>query len=190
MEKILFVNACIRENSRTLELARYVLSHLEGQVEEVCLNEEKIPALDREGLSRRTEALELGALDDPALRYARQFRRAETIVIAAPYYDLSFPSCLKNYLEAICCVGLTFFYDEQERPQTLCAGKRLIYVTTGGGAVWQEFGYGYVKRLFSEFFHIHQAQFFCAERLDLLGSEPDVLMEAAKRRINRELIRA
>lgn len=187
MENILFVNACLREQSRTLVLAKYVLSHLEGEVEEVCLNDARVPALDRESLSRRMELLGMDALDDPMLAWARQFRHAQTIVIAAPYYDLSFPSCLKNYLEAICCVGLTFYYDEFERPQTLCAGKRLIYVTTGGGVVCPEFGYGYVKRLFAEFFHIHRSQFFCAERLDLLGSNPDTLMEAAKQRIQREL---
>ena len=52
------------------------------------------------------------------LRHARQFRDADIVVIAAPYYDLSFPSALKNYLEAICCVGLTFYYDENEIAQT------------------------------------------------------------------------
>ena len=38
MDKILFINACIRENSRTLELAKYVLDKIGKEVEEVKIN--------------------------------------------------------------------------------------------------------------------------------------------------------
>ncbi len=48
--------------------------------------------------------------DDPYFRYARQFAGADEIVIAAPYWDLSFPSVLKVYLEHICITGITFQY--------------------------------------------------------------------------------
>ena len=37
MEKILFINACLRENSRTLELAKHVLKKVQGTLEEVKL---------------------------------------------------------------------------------------------------------------------------------------------------------
>ena len=40
MEKILFINACVRENSRTLELARCILDKLNGEMHSmnsVCL---------------------------------------------------------------------------------------------------------------------------------------------------------
>ena len=37
MDKILFINACVREESRTLALAKEVLSRLEGNIEEVNL---------------------------------------------------------------------------------------------------------------------------------------------------------
>ena len=179
MDKILFVNSCIRPESRTLILAKHLLSKLNGQVEELNLATEAIPALNADSLKYRTELLGAEKYDDPMLRYARQFREADLIVIAAPYYDLSFPSALKNYLENICCVGLTFYYDENEVSQTCTKARKLYYVSTGGGEMNRQFGFGYVKALVGEFFHIRDVQGFFAEKLDLLGSNPDVIMEQA-----------
>lgn len=179
MEKILFVNACIRPESRTLRLAKRLLSHLKGEVEEVNLEKEAIPALNTETLKYRQELLAAENFTDPMLRFARQFKEADTIVIAAPYYDLSFPSALKNYLESVCCVGLTFYYDEQEIAQTLCRAKKLYYVSSGGGVLNKSFGFEYVKALVGEFFHIFDVQGFFAEKLDLLGSDPEAIMDAA-----------
>lgn len=180
MEKILLVNACVRPMSRTMELTRCILSHLTGIVEEVNLEAEQIQPHTWERLQRRDALLAREEYADPMFRYARQFRDADVIVIAAPYYDLSFPSSLKNYLESICNVGLTFYYDENELPQTLCRGKRLIYVSTSGAEFLPDFGFCYVKRLFSEFFHIDNAQCFYAEKLNLLDSDPESIMKQAK----------
>lgn len=179
MDKILFINACIRPESRTLILARHLLSQLGGQVEEVNLEKEAIPALNTESLKYRQDLLAMEKFDDPMLRYARQFREADVIVIAAPYYDLSFPSSLKNYLEAICCVGLTFYYDENEVAQTYTRARKLYYVSTGGGELKKQFGFAYVKALVGEFFHIFDVEGFFAEKLDLLGSDPDGVMREA-----------
>lgn len=177
MDKVLFINACIRPESRTLRMARHLLEMLSGTVQEVTLEREKIPALNAETLKYRQELLAAERFDDPMLKYACQFREADIIVIAAPYYDLSFSSCLKNYLEAICCVGLTFYYDAQENPQTLCRAKKLYYVSTGGGELKKEYGFRYVKAVVQEFFHIPDVVGFFAEKLDLLGSDADVIME-------------
>ena len=48
MENILFINACVRPESRTYRLAQEVLKKLNGKKEEVCLFQENIPALDLE----------------------------------------------------------------------------------------------------------------------------------------------
>ena len=42
MEKILFINACVRENSRTLELARCILDKLNGEMGEINLEQENL----------------------------------------------------------------------------------------------------------------------------------------------------
>lgn len=179
MDKILFINGCIRPESRTLMLTKHLLSKLEGEIEEVNLEKESIPALNSSSLKYRQELLAAERFEDPMLSYARQFKEADVIVIAAPYYDLSFPSALKNYLEAICCVGLTFYYDENEVAQTHTKARRLYYVSTGGGILKKQFGFEYVKALVGEFFHIFDVQGFFAEKLDLLGSDPEAIMRDA-----------
>ena len=188
MDKILFVNSCIREESRTRILANHLLSKLDGRVEEVNLQEERIPALTGETLLRKQRLLEGEEFEDPMFRYARQFREADMIVIAAPYYDLSFPSALKNYLEAICCVGLTFYYDENEVAQTNCKARKLYYVSTGGGILKKQFGFEYVRALVGEFFHISDVQGFFAEKLDLIGARPDEIMAEVLREIDEAFV--
>lgn len=179
MDKILFINGCIRPESRTLILGNHLLAKLNGQVEEVNLEREAIPALTGEALKYRGDLLAAGKFDDPMLRYARQFKEADIIVMAAPYYDLSFSSNLKNYLEAVACVGLTFYYDENEVAQTHTRARKLYYVSTGGGILKKQYGFEYVKTLVGEFYHIFDVQGFFAEKLDLLGSDPEKIMQEA-----------
>lgn len=110
MNKVLFINACVRPESRTCRLAREVLKRLPGEPEELRLYEEPIEPLDQETLEKRTELVARGDYRDPLFRYAKQFAQAADIVVAAPYWDLSFPAILKVYLEQICVTGLTFQY--------------------------------------------------------------------------------
>jgi len=184
MDKILFINACIRPESRTLILANHLLSKLNGQVEEVNLEKEAIPALTTASLKYRQDLLAAEQFDDPMLKYARQFKEADVIVIAAPYYDLSFPSSLKNYLEAVACVGLTFWYDENEVAQTHTRARKLYYVSTGGGILKKQYGFEYIKALVGEFYHIFDVQGFFAEKLDLLGSDPNAIMQEALQKVD------
>ena len=58
----------------------------------------------------RTKMLADGAFQDPLFGLARQFAAADRIVIAAPYWDLSFPAALKQYVEQINVLGITFIY--------------------------------------------------------------------------------
>lgn len=46
MNKVLFINACVRPESRTCRLAREVLKRLPGEPEELRLYEEPIEPLD------------------------------------------------------------------------------------------------------------------------------------------------
>ena len=132
MKKILFVNACVRPCSRTYLLAQEVLKKLNGQIEEVHLGHEQLSPLDLELLEKRNQIISSKNFSDPLFRYAAQFAAADEIVIAAPYWDLAFPSILRIYLEHVTVVGVTFQYSPDGIPLGLCKAKRIIYVTTAG----------------------------------------------------------
>ena len=53
--KILLIDACVRDESRTRRLACRVLEHLGGTAETVSLRDEHIVPLDNESLERRTQ---------------------------------------------------------------------------------------------------------------------------------------
>ncbi len=55
---------------------------------------------------------ESGIFDAPVYALARQFRAADAVVVAAPFWDLSYPAALRTYIEYISAVGLTYHYDE------------------------------------------------------------------------------
>jgi FMN-dependent NADH-azoreductase len=65
------------------------------------LNTENIPPLNRELLKKREQLIGEGNINAPMLRLAKQFAEADEIVIAAPFWDLSFPSLLKIYITLI-----------------------------------------------------------------------------------------
>lgn len=56
----------------------------------------------------------------------------DIIVIAAPMYNFSLPTQLKNYFDLIARAGVTFRYTEQG-PEGLVSGKRAIVLSSRGG---------------------------------------------------------
>lgn len=181
MNNILYINACVRENSRTDELTQHLLKSLDGQIQTVCLTEENIKPLDPVLLAKRDQLLKNGKTDDEFFSLARQFASADTIVIAAPYWDLMFPSMLKVYLENITVCGITFRYSEKGIPQSLCKAQKLYYVTTSGGFIGENnFGFDYIRAVASGFFGISDVKFFSAEGLDIYGADVDKIMQEAK----------
>ena len=124
MKKLLFVNACAREESRTLRLCRHFLAELTGfEVEELRLFEEDLRPMDAAALAERDACLQAGDYAHPCLRYAKQFAAADLILIGAPYWDLSFPAALKIYLERVSANGIVFRYDEHGMPHGLCKAR-------------------------------------------------------------------
>lgn len=180
---ILFVNGCVRENSRTLELAQAVLAKETDAIEEVRLYPDGPNGLNAETFRLRDALLTNQELDHPMFRWARQFAAADTIVIAAPYWDLAFPAKVRAYLEEVTVSGITFRYGENGIPQGLCRAKRLIYVTTAGGPIFQNYGYEYIKALAQGFYGIPDVSLVRAEGLDIRGADPEAIMTRAKMEI-------
>ena len=182
--RILFINACVRPGSRTLELARTVLDRLAGDVEEVDLERERIDVLDSAVLALRDACIQENDYSAPMFRFARQLKDADTLVVAAPYWDLMFPALLKVYFEAVMVNGLTFYYTPEGRPKSLCRLKRVIYVTTAGGPIGPfNFGFDYVNALARGFFHTEDVRCLAAEGLDIAGADVESILAEARRQI-------
>ena len=179
MEKILFVNACVRENSRTLALAKTILEKWNNEYTEVNLRETDLRPLNRESLEKRERLVLEGNFSDNMFSLAKEFAAADKIVIAAPYWDLTFPALLKIYLEQITVCGITFEY-RKGIPHGLCKSKTLIYVTTAGGMIYKNFGFEYIKTLAETFFNIPEVLCFKAEGLDIRGASVEKIMTEAK----------
>lgn len=185
MEKILFVNACVRPESRTAGLARYLLEKMEGQVTELKLGDEDIRTLDLESLNRRNDLIEKKEFSDDMFRYARQFGTVDTVVIAAPYWDMSFPAMVKAYVEAIMVQGLTFHYTEEGIPQGLTNIKKVIYVTTAGGPIGDyNMGFDYIKALFGTFCNVTDVTCHKAEMLDVIGMDVESILQETRDEID------
>lgn len=186
MEKnILLINACVHDGSRTLRLARQVLNRLGGRVTELDLEREALTPLTGETLAQREAILHRGEMDAPMLCYARAFAGAEEIVVAAPYWDLSFPAAVKTFFEHVTVTGVTFSYGPDGRPIGHCRAKRLFYVMTAGGPILPpNHGFAYVRDLTSMFYGIPEIVLFSAELLDVAGSDAEAILAAATEKID------
>lgn len=184
MRGILFINACPRPNSRTLELAQRVLMKMDGEIQEVCLFEECPAYLTWTNLQLRDRYVASKDFSHPMFHYAREFSEADEIVIAAPYWDLMFPAVLKNYLENVSVAGVTFRYSTNGIPTGLCRAKKLYYITTAGGYIGDnDFGFSYIKALAENLFGIKNVICIRAEGLDISDDCARESMQKAIRNI-------
>jgi len=177
---ILLINACVRKDSRTKRLADALLGKLNGEVEEIRTSEMDFPVADEAFLQKRDDLIAKKKWDDPLFAPARQFAKADTVVVAAPYWDLSFPASLKQYFEQINVLGITFEYSPEGFPVPLCKAGKLYYVTTAGGSfVPEDYGFGYVKALAQGFYGIKDVELIKATGLDIYGADVEEIMNRA-----------
>ena len=177
---ILYINVCVRDDSRTRRLGEALLRQLGGDVVRVNIGDMKFDITDQAFLKQRDHLIAKGMFDDDSFKLARQFAEADTIVIAAPYWDLSFPAALKQYIEKINVLGITFEYTAEGYPVGLCRADKLYYVmTAGGNYVPEEFGFGYIKALAENFYGIKDVKLIKATGLDIYGNDPEKIMEEA-----------
>ena len=175
---ILYINACVRRDSRTKRLAECLLGKLDEPFTEVRLEDIPFPVTDEAYLKKRDEMIEAEDFSDPAFALAKQFAEADCVVIAAPYWDLSFPAALKQYFEHINVRGITFTYTPEGIPRGLCRAKHVYYVMTAGGSyVPEEFGFGYVKALAQGYYGIEDVQLIQAVGLDIVGADAEEILQ-------------
>ena len=191
MENILFIDACMRapELSRTHRLCRYFLAqytarHPEAEVLHRDLRQCALPLLTG-ALARERDGWVAWGMDHPLLSPAREVAGADLILVGAPYWDMSFPSALKVYLEWSSVLGLTFRYAEDGRQVGMSRARQLVYITSAGGPVaGQNYGFDYVRAL-GAMFGIQNSRCVAADGLDIQGADPEAILTRAERELNQ-----
>ena len=74
--KLLYVNASVRDDSRTDQLARQLLEKY-GVYDEEKLNDEEIAPLRKQTLENRTNLIDHSDYQSEIFQYAKQFAEAE-----------------------------------------------------------------------------------------------------------------
>ena len=185
MNEILFVDACMRgpELSRTWQLARCFLDRCTAlrprtEILHRDLTGGELSPLTA-ALARERDRLAEHCPDDPMLAPAREMQGADLVVIAAPYWDLSFPAALKVYLEWASTLGITFRYEKDGRQVGMSRARHLVYITTAGGpAAGQNLGYDYL-RAWAAMVGIPATHCVLAENLDVRGAGVEDILSRA-----------
>lgn len=137
--RLLFVDGCIRgAQSRTRVLAQAFLDTLtvlrpDCTVETADLNVLRLVPLYGDTLAARDAAVSQQDWSNPWFAEAVRFQKADRIVIAAPFWEGTFPAALHTYIEHICAAGLTFRYGEHGEQIGLCQAARAVFFGTKGG---------------------------------------------------------
>lgn len=189
MENLLFINACMRgrEKSRTYELAEFFLQELASDfiVDTVDLNKTQLAYLNAKRCLLREQLLAEGDLQSEEFSLARQFAKADRVVIAAPFWDLNIPAALKVYLENIAATDIAFRYTDKGEVQGLCAASKLMFIATCGGIYrgtnieHLEMATPYIRAL-CFLFGIKEFDSIVVEGLDIYGADVQGLLEQAK----------
>ncbi|MCQ2070867.1 MAG: NAD(P)H-dependent oxidoreductase [archaeon] len=183
--KLLFVNACVhRDRSRTDRLARALIDKVGPcSVKEVVLEDIDLPRVDTGYLDRRDRAIAEGDFSDPMFDMAKDILDADVIVLASPFWENTFNSFLKSYLECVSVPRLTYRYNESGFPEGACKAV-LYYVTTRGGPVSDEEDNGYKAIEGTAFtWGIRKTFIVSASGLDIVGNDVEAILSDAVSKI-------
>jgi FMN-dependent NADH-azoreductase len=140
MAKVLILKSSIlgsySQSSALVDYLHQQWSRKGAQITVRDLGSQPVPMLDGElatGL-RGGEDLSERQLSALALsnELVAEIKQHDSIIIAAPMYNFTIPTTLKNWIDFIARVGVTFSYTATG-PVGLIEGKRAIIVTTRGG---------------------------------------------------------
>lgn len=153
MKKLLYITVNSKDetqsSSKTVgrRLVNAILEKLpDVQLEELDLYKDHIPQLkacyfeDRNAIVSTEAKSRLSAEGqnevDTIIKLCDQFRDADIYVLAAPMWNMSFPSPLKEYLDCVIQVGKTVEFRNNKPHGTLNNKHRVfIYVQSSGGKI-------------------------------------------------------
>ncbi len=170
MKKLLYIDACIRdEQSRTKRIATPIVEALKQkyEVQTLVINDLNLSIVKKELITKRNN----GEIDSQVMSWAESVRDADRIVIAAPFWDMSIPAALKNFLELCSIFDVTFKSDDKTCYGN-CKAEKMLYITTRGmdidtGDVLEQ-GSSYLKAL-SWLWGIGPLEVVSAQNMDYLS---------------------
>lgn len=170
MKKLLYIDACIRDEvSRTKRIATPIVEALKEkyEVETLVINELDLSIVKKDLVMKRNS----GEIDPMVMAWAESVRDADRIVIAAPFWDMSIPAALKNFLELCSILDVTFKTNDKTCYGN-CKAEKLMYITTRGmdintGDILEQ-GSSYLKAL-SWLWGIGPMQVVSAQNMDYVS---------------------
>lgn len=95
MKSLVYIDACMRKESRTRRIAEQIISKLSERytITKFVLNELPLEIVKEDLIQQRL----YGNNDPQSLLWAKKICDADRIVIAAPFWDMSYPAALKNF---------------------------------------------------------------------------------------------
>ena len=133
MRKLMLIDACMRDgDSRTRRILEPLVAELgkRYEIETVRLDGEDYAAVGRRVLAERSS----GYVPEETVALARRLAGADRIVIAAPFWDMSFPAILKVFIENMSLYNITFKDSGTHRISRACAAARNC--STSRPAAW------------------------------------------------------
>jgi FMN-dependent NADH-azoreductase len=129
MESLVVINACMREGSRTQKILDGLLGVLgkKYNIEIIDLSTLNMSWIGEKDLKDRDN----GYVPEKFVSMSKKVANADRLVIAAPFWDMSFPSALKVFFENISLFNITFTSTQTECVG-LCKAKKVLYITTRG----------------------------------------------------------
>ncbi|BBF44074.1 FMN-dependent NADH-azoreductase [Lachnospiraceae bacterium KM106-2] len=187
MSKVLYIKANAKPDgtSRTFQVSdsfvdTYQSQHPEDEIITLDLYKEGIRFLQKEDLALRGSEI---SKDHPVYKYAYQFAAADKYIIAAPFWNLSFPAILKAYIDYVSVAGITFKYTANG-PVGLLQDKKAIHIVGRGGlysngpAADFEMGDRYLKTIFG-FLGITDFTTLPIEKLDVVTEDSSAIVADA-----------
>lgn len=129
MDRLIFIDCTMRAESRTRKIAMPLVEELGKRydIETIRLDGAGFPAVGSKILHDRDN----GIVPEEYAEMSRRIAAADRLVIAAPFWDMSFPSALKVFFENMSLFHITFDSDNTHC-YGLCKCQKVLYITTRG----------------------------------------------------------
>lgn len=120
----------MREESRTRRILAPIAENLAKSHDIKTFRLEEMEDMITVGKRMLTERSG-GYVPEWAVEAAKEIASADRIVIASPFWDMSFPARLKSFIEHTSLFNITFT-DNGKTCEGLCKCEKVLYITTRG----------------------------------------------------------